>query len=207
MSGLTKEQRAAKLAAQEAAIRADVEEKIRKELATQNGSISQIPNIVTENPKKKSIPADYMIPVKSGVQGILVYLSKKTYGYTIEWNSYGDIEYIEYNELLSMRNTSKAFFENNWIFFEDTDDYTAQELYEILKVDKYYKNTVLGENLDEIFKMTSDEIIAAIAPLSKGIKETIALSARNKIDSGELDSIKRIEALEKALNVELRISF
>lgn len=207
MSGLTKEQRAAKLAAQEAAIRAEIEDKIRKELITQNNYNLPESNTITENPKKKSIPADYMIPVKSGVQGILVYLSKKTYGYTIEWNSYGDIEYIEYSELLSMRNTSKAFFENNWIFFEDTDDYTAKELYEILKVDKYYKNTVLGENLDEIFLMTTDEILSTIAPLSKGIKETIALSARNKIDSGELDSIKRIEALEKALNVELRISF
>lgn len=207
MSGLTKEQRAAKLAAQEAAIRAEVEDKIRKELSAQNIANSLNSNTVVQNSKKKSIPADYMIPVKSGVQGILVYLSKKTFGYTIEWNSYGEIEYIEYSELLSMRNTSKAFFENNWIFFEDTEDYTAQELYEILKVDKYYKNTVLGENLDDIFLMTADEIISNIAPLSKGIKETIALSARNKIDSGELDSIKRIEALEKALNVELRISF
>lgn len=207
MAGLTKEQRAAKLAAQEAAIRAEVEDKVRKELTTQNNSISLNTDLVTRNVKRKSIPADYMIPVKSGVQGILVYLSKKTYGYTVEWNSYGDIEYIEYSELLSMRNTSKAFFENNWIFFEDTDDYTAQELYEILKVEKYYKNTVLGENLDDIFLMTTDEIISTIAPLSKGLKETIALSARNKIDSGELDSIKRIEALEKALNVELRISF
>lgn len=208
MSGLTKEQRAAKVAAQETAIRAEVEDKIRKELATQNSTSSSLnTNTVTQNSKKKSIPADYMIPVKSGVQGILVYLSKKTYGYTIEWNSYGEIEYIEYSELLSMRNTSKTFFENNWIFFEDTDDYTAQELYEILKVDKYYRNTVLGENLDDIFLMTADEIISTIAPLSKGVKETIALSARNKIDSGELDSIKRIEALEKALNAELRISF
>lgn len=201
MAGLTKEQRAVKQAEQEAKLKAEIEEKIRNEVVAQ-------PVInATKSNKKKSISTDYMIPVKSGVNGILVYVSKKTFGYEVEWNNFGDIEYIEYSELLSMRNTTKAFFENNWIYFEDTDDYTAQELYEALRVDRYYKNTVLGKNIDSIFDKTPDEIQEIITPLSKGIKETIALTARAKIDAGELDSIKRIETLEKSLNVELRPSY
>lgn len=201
MAGLTKEQRAVKQAEQEAKLKAEIEEKIRNEVVAQ-------PVInATKSNKKKSISTDYMIPVKSGVNGILVYVSKKTFGYEVEWNNFGDIEYIEYSELLSMRNTTKAFFENNWIYFEDTDDYTAQELYEALRVDHYYKNTVLGKDIDSIFDKTPNEIQEIITPLSKGIKETIALTARAKIDAGELDSIKRIEALEKSLNVELRPSY
>lgn len=201
MAGLTKEQRAVKQAEQEAKLKAEIEEKIRNEVVAQ-----PVINAIKSN-KKKSISTDYMIPVKSGVNGILVYVSKKTFGYEVEWNNFGDIEYIEYSELLSMRNTTKAFFENNWIYFEDTDDYTAQELYEALRVDRYYKNTVLGKDIDSIFDKTPDEIQKIITPLSKGIKETIALTARAKIDAGELDSIKRIEALEKSLNVELRPSY
>ena len=201
MAGLTKEQRAVKQAEQEAKLKAEIEEKIRNEVVAQ-------PVIdASKSNKKKSISTDYMIPVKSGVNGILVYVSKKTFGYEVEWNNFGDIEYIEYSELLSMRNTTKAFFENNWIYFEDTDDYTAQELYEALRVDRYYKNTVLGKDINSIFDKTPDEIQEIITPLSKGIKETIALTARAKIDAGELDSIKRIETLEKSLNVELRPSY
>lgn len=202
MAGLTKEQRAAKQAEQEAKLKAEIEEKLRNEVADTTTAVTAAMPL-----KKKTIPVDYMIPVKSGVTGILVYVSKKTFGYEVEWNSFGDIEYIEYSELLSMRNTTKAFFENNWIFFEDTDDYTAQELYEALRVDRYYKNTVLGQDLDSIFDQSPDDIADLISPLSKGVKETIALAARSKIDSGQLDSIKRIEALEKSLNVELRPSF
>ena len=206
MAGLTKEQRAAKVAEKEAALKAEIEAKVRAELKSDEKKV-EVKAVENVAPKKKNIPTDYMIPVKSGVQGILVYVSKKTYGDEVEWRSYGDVEYIEYGELVSMRNTSKSFFENNWIFFDDSDDYTAQELYEMLKVDKYYKNTVLGEDLDSVFEMTPEEIEKNITPLSKGVKETIALSARTKIESGDLDSNKRIKALESALNVELVMNF
>ena len=85
--------------------------------------------------KKAKIPKDYDIPVKSNVQGKLIYTSKKT-GYTEEWDEMGTIAYLEYDELVSMRNSHKKFFEDNWVLIEDTDDYTADEIYYSLNIDR-----------------------------------------------------------------------
>jgi hypothetical protein len=212
MAGLTKEQREAKQAELEAQLKAELEEKIRKEFEqkyTTKDSDNEIKksNVNTSNKTKKKIPLDTLIPCRSGVQGILVYASRKINGYQVEWDEYGSVEYIELSELLSMRNTNKSFYINNWIFFEDTDEYSATDVYNFLEVSKYYENAIIGEDLDEVFTKTPDEIKALVSKLSKGVKDTIAAKAKKLIDSKELDSSNRIEALEKALDVELKPSY
>lgn len=211
MAGLTKEQREAKQAELEAQLKAELEEKIRKEYEEKykSNSVVNEKEIKTKvNSKiKKKIPLDTMIPCRSGVQGTLIYLSKKINGYQVEWEEYDSVEYMELSELLSMRNTNKSFFVNNWLFFEDTDEYSATDVYAFLEVSKYYENAIIGEDLDVIFTKTPDEILKLVSKLSKGVQDTIAAKAKKLIDSKELDSSNRIEALEKALNVELKPSF
>lgn len=205
MAGLTREQRELKQAEEkkklEASIRANLEKEYAEKLAKANENSNKV------NRTKIDIPSNTLIPVISGVHGVLVYVSKKTFGYTIEWEDYNSIEYLEYAELLSMRNTQKGFFENNWIFIEDTDEYTAQDIYKSLAIDKYYSNVIVGTDVEELFKMSPEEITTTISKLSSGIKQNIASVAKGKIETGELDSIKRISALEKALNLEFSPSY
>ena len=77
------------------------------------------PDVVSEakerNQRKTDIPNTYEIPVKSNVAGGLTYVSRKNKGLEFYWEHTGDVEYIEYSELISMRNTQRKFFENNWI--------------------------------------------------------------------------------------------
>jgi hypothetical protein len=209
MANLTKEERERRLAEKEAKVRSELEEKIRKEYEAKLNVTSVSHEEVKKNhtKKKTKIPLDILVPVKSGVQGILVYGSRKTIGYQIEWDSYGSIEYVELGELLSMRNTNRSFYKNNWIFFEDTDEYTAVEIYEFLDVAQYYQNTIIGEDIETIFTKSLDDIRKIITPLSKGVKDTIATKARLMIDSGEFDSINRIQLLEELLDVELKPSY
>jgi hypothetical protein len=191
-------------------IKAELEAKIRAELESEYKSkLTKETVIISKEPEKKikakvKIPLDTLVPCRSGVQGTLIYISKKINGYQIEWDSYGSVEYVELGELLSMRNTSRSFYVNNWIFFEDTDDYSALEIYEFLEVSKYYENAILGEELDEIFNKSPEDIKKIVSKLSKGVKETVAAKAKSLIDSGELDSGNRIKALEEALNVEFK---
>lgn len=203
MAGLTKEERDKRSADKEAKLRSELEEKIRKEMATSNNT--EVPNKVTAKRKNK-IPLDVLVPVKSGVQGLLVYSSRKT-GYQIEWDMYGAVEYIELGELLSMRNTNRSFYKNNWIFFEDTDEYTAVDFYEFLDVAQHYENTIVGEDIETIFVKSLEEIRKIVEPLSRGVKDTIATKARLMIDSGEFDSNNRIRLLEELLDVELKPSY
>ena len=209
MANLTKEERERRIAEKEAKVSSELEEKIRKEYEDKLNTTSvNAEDVKKSSTKKKAkIPLDILVPVKSGVQGILVYGSRKTVGYQIEWDSYGAVEYVELGELLSMRNTSRSFYKNNWIFFEDTDEYTAVEIYEFLDVTQYYQNTIIGEDIETIFTKSLEDIRKIVSPLSKGVKDTIATKARLMIDSGEFDSINRIQLLEELLDVELKPSY
>ena len=214
MANLTKEQRLAKEAEKEAQLMADMEAKIKAELeAKLRAEYEEKLKTVTENIKETAqsiqktnkIPLDTVVPVVCNVEGGAVYECQRMKGYVIRWENYGSIEYIELAELVSMRNMSKRFFEDNWILLEDTEDYSAIQLYEFLKVTKFYENILTPETIDSIFEMSANDIIKTVSNFSKGMKSTIATRAKTKIDAKELDSNNKIEALETALNVKFSI--
>lgn len=197
MAGLTKEQRLAREAEKEKELR----EKIMKEIMGDKAISSAV---VTEKSSKiaKKIPLDLEVPVTSNYTGRLIFVSKKSNGYSVEWDEYGMTEYMEIGELLSMRNTDRRFYEDNWIVIGDTDEYTSEEIYKFLKVDKFYKNAYTPENIDSFFTLSPNEMIKTISTLSKGMKECIAIKAQTMINDGTLDSNKKIDALAESLKVE-----
>lgn len=206
--GYTKEQREARELEREQLLRAEIEEKLRKEYeekfkVSPNSNEKKDVNIIVKNSAK--IPLDTIVPVICNVKGSLIYVSKKISGYTIKWDGFGSTEYMELSELVSMRNSDRRFFEDNWIVCEDTEEYTAMQIYDFLKVSKYYKNIFMPENIDTIFENEPSQIIKIISTLSRGMKETIAVRAKEKIDAKELDSKNKIEALETALNMVFTI--
>jgi hypothetical protein len=76
--------------------------------------------------------------------GILIYKSKKT-GMHLQFEKYGDIEYIEFGELLTMKTSSRKFLEEPWILILD------EEVVKYLGLEKLYKKLVHPENIDAIF--------------------------------------------------------
>ena len=214
----TKEQRQKKEAEREAKLKAEIEAKIRAEyeeklkmksvdnskINTDDKKIENVTNVTKRIQKAIRIPLDTIVPVICNTVGGAIYTSKKIMGYQIEWDDIGSVEYMELGELASMRNTDRRFFEDNWIVLEDTEEYTAMQLYDFLKVSKYYKNVFTPENIDEIFAYPKDKIIKTIPTLSKGLKETIAARARQKLDEDTLDK-NIIDALETALNIQFSL--
>ena len=148
------------------------------------------------------IDSDYLVPVRSNVGGVLYYKSKRT-GYEETWDETGTVIEMEFSELIAMRNNQKKFFENNWIVIEDTDDYTADEIYKALNVDKYYTSNGLYDNIDDIFSFSAKKIEEVVPTLSKPVRETIITKAYNMLAEKDerLDSNKKREALEKALGI------
>lgn len=205
MAGLTKEDRAVREAEKEAILKAEIEAKLRAEYeAKLKMSGMEATAKITKRGFKK-IPLDTVVPVVCNTVGGLTYISKKSNGYIVEWDGLGTVEYMELSELVSLRNTDRRFFEDNWIIIEDADDYTAVELYEFLKVAKYYEHVFTPDTIDTIFEMEPSDIIRIVAPLTCGMKDTVATRAKQKIDAKELDSKNKIEALEQALGITLVI--
>lgn len=214
----TKEQRQKKEAEKEAKLKAEIEAKIRAEyeekfkMNSVNNSKVNTDDEKIKNPTKVAkriqkairIPLDTIVPVVCNTVGGAIYTSKKIMGYQIEWDDIGSIEYMELGELASMRNTDRRFFEDNWIVLEDTEEYTAMQLYDFLKVSKYYKNVFTPESIDEIFTYSKDKIIKTISTLSKGLKETIAARAKQKLNEDTLDK-NIIDTLETALNIQFSL--
>lgn len=217
MANLTREERAKREAAKEAEmkakIEAEIEAKIRaeyeKKLKDAEAKVSNTDREETSAVAKKiqnsvRIPLDTIVPVICNTVGGAFYSSKKIMGYTVEWEDIGSVEYMELGELSSMKNTDKRFFEDNWIVFDDTEEYTASELYDFLKVSKYYKNVLTPDNIDEIFTYPKDEIVKTISTLSRGMKETVAVRAKQKLDENTLDK-NIIDILESSLGIQFTI--
>lgn len=212
MANLTREQRLARDAEKEAKLRAELEEKIRLEYESKLSSNNDIADKPTENKSNVAkriqasvrIPLDTIVPVICNSVGGLIYISKKTMGYTIEWDGLGSVEYIELGELSSMRNTDRRFFEDNWIVLDNTDEYTSAQLYDFLKVSKFYENVFTPDTIDEIFTYSKNEIVKTITGLSRGMKETIAARAKYRLDNDNLDK-NIIDTLEESLGIQFTI--
>lgn len=156
------------------------------------------------SPVKNKIPMNYLVPVKSNVQGKLIYISKSGVC-SEEWGELGEIIYMELEELNRMRNTQKGFFEDNMILFEDTDEYTAEDFYKALRVEKYYQNISVFSSLDDVFNLSVANISRIVPNLSRGYKSNIGAMAVQLIKDKDkrMDSVAKIKAFEKALGIDL----
>ena len=76
-------------------------------------------------------------------------------------------------EIVSMKNSQRRFFTDNWIILEDTEDYSAIELYEFLKVTKFYEHILTPDTIDSNFDMDDSTLIRTLSNLSAGMKATI----------------------------------
>lgn len=156
---------------------------------------------IKEEPAKvvpKEIDPNQLIVVKSGFQGVLVYISART-GEQFYWDEFGAEQEIELRELRNMKSSQKDFFIKNWILFNEEDSWVI----DYLGLSQYYKNVLNIDEFDEIFTKTPEEVKDIISKLSAGQKKTVEYKARLLLRDGEIDSRKVISALEESLGVHL----
>lgn len=128
--------------------------------------------------------------------GVLVFGNPKT-GETTLWHEYGDMNILEIQDLIQMRNSARSFFTEPWIMIYDDD------VLQYLRVDQYYKNIPRDCNFDDIFDLPLDELMEKIQSFTDSTKKIVAQRAVAKIEDGSLDSVKTIHSLEKVLGLEL----
>lgn len=206
MANLTKEQRVQKEAEEkaklEAKIRAEVEAEIRAKYEKENTTTETVQKNTKSVSKITKIPLDIEVPVICNVIGGATYIARN--GDTVDWDEFGACEYMTLGEIVSMKNSQRRFFTDNWIILEDTEDYSAIELYEFLKVTRFYEHILTPDTIDSIFDMDDSTLIRTLSNLSAGMKATVAARAKVKIDAKECTG-KTIDALEAALNVKFSI--
>lgn len=144
----------------------------------------------------KDIDVHQYVTVRNGFQGHLVYKSPKT-GEIFHWYHFGDSQDMELQELRNAKASAKNFFTNNWFMFDEP------WVVDYLGMGKCYDNALTLDEFDTVFDLTADKLAKVVNGLSLGQKRSLTYKARKLIESGEIDSNKKIAVLEKALGVEL----
>lgn len=182
--------------------KAKIEEELRKQILLE---LEKKHDSTVKQKKERAItriPLDLIVTVKNNQTSPLLYRSNDD-STLLEWDEFGSEEYMTVRELVTMRNSQRRFFEDNWITLDDTDEYTADELYKFLRVDKMYSKILDIWQIEDLFHSKPSEVKAVISTLSKGMKQTIKDFAIKKYKSGALDSKQLIKALEESLMIEL----
>ena len=161
-------------------------------------TVNKITQSVVAPEARKQRDMNEMISVVCITNSPLIYESKSQQGYRVDWDGFLQENWMEYKELVNMRSSQKAFFEEPWIICD-------WDVLVDLKVDHYYKNIIDLENLDELFTKSSEELEHTLKIVSVGIKKLIVDRAFELRREKKLDSISIIETIEKTLNVDLSI--
>lgn len=145
---------------------------------------------------RKNLDPNTIVTVKNGFQGCLVYKSRRTKENFV-WENFGDEQDMDLQELKNAKNSSKAFFTNNWFLIDDP------EILDYLGVTQFYKYALNFKSFDDLFNKAPSEIKETVSHLSNGQKKSVAYRAKELISEGVIDSIKVINALEESLSIEL----
>ena len=161
------------------------------------------PNISSEStntakPKKVFEPNEG-VHCRSVTHGKLFVNGAKT-GMKYMFFDYDDDVNIEYRDLVGLvRSRDKAVYNPRFIIMDE--DFIAE--YPALK--KFYTDHFSTKNLGEILDMPNGQMKEAIANLPKSAVESLKSIAVNQIVSGEIDSVRKIKALDEAFGTDLSL--
>ena len=161
--------------------------------------VEEAPKAEVQKIKPADLQRDLYVPCVSMIRtGKLIYVSKRTIGYTVIWNNYMDVQYIELAELMAMRSSEAKFFTENWIAIDDTFEH-RDAVMERLRINDMYKNAPNPTALNNLFTLDVEIMKQRVKMMTATLKDTVYVQAKDCIANHTLDSMVRIRALEEAL--------
>lgn len=148
---------------------------------------------------KRQYSLDDMIPCKCVKGNKVIYVSTKT-GQRYEWNGFGDLCDVMYQDLLSLKSSKSSYIFDPLIVICD-DELVEQWSRDLEAI---YENFVGIDNPDDFFKMSANEIRVKLSVAPVGLKDTIRTTACKKVKTGELDQLSVIRAIDEVLDTDLQ---
>lgn len=144
--------------------------------------------------KSNEIDRNELIEVMNGTVGGLKIGSRT--GLTWEFSEYGQIDYIEYHELESIRNRNPKVFTDGILIILNEDIIKKFRLGEV------YKNIITPQNAEQIFKKSVDEIEEFIKKVPRGMLQTFVAKAVELYKEDKLNNIRLIKFIEEKFNID-----
>lgn len=174
---------------------AELKEQARKEVQAEI-AVEVVDKAVEKPAKKVEMDRYEQIPVMNVTRHSLIYVSKKT-GAEWEWSQFGDVEYIELQELISMRSGQKAFLHEPFLIILDGNAVNY------LGLTKMYDKLVDLDNLDAVLKMNQESFQEVLDNSPKGIRHTIIRMVKDKVDNEEDISYKKVNYINERYKLDI----
>lgn len=156
-------------------------------------------NEEVKNTTKRTFDPNEGIPCRSVTHGKLFVNGVKT-GMKYVFYDYDDVSDIEYRDLVGLiRSRDKAVYNPRFIIMDE--DFIAE--YPTLK--KFYDEHFSVRNIKDILTLPDYQMKEEISKLPKGAVDSLKSIAVNQIVSGEIDSVRKIKALDEAFGTDLSL--
>lgn len=140
---------------------------------------------------------DDLIPCISTTSGLLVMVGAKT-GRTYRWVDAGDRMDMDYSDLYAeIRTRSNFVFKPRFVI---DDDELVNQHPEIVRL---YDQLYSKDDLTQILRLPAEQMKKVIAQLPEAVKSTLKSMAVTMIDTGALDSVKTIKAIDDIFGTQM----
>lgn len=150
--------------------------------------------------EKRIFRKDELIPCTSIIGGELAWIGSRT-GNLYRWFGSGETIDVEYQDLIAaiLSRTSSVIY-SPMIIIEDEDLVNEHK-----SVRRVYDSMYSPRDLKKVLDLPIDEMIATIKGMPSGAQDTVKDVAATCIQTGRLDSIRKISALDDILGTKLVI--
>ena len=148
---------------------------------------------------KKEFDQSDGILCHSVIQGGLYFDGTKT-GILYTFSDYGDYTEIEYRDLAAAVRTKSEYIFNPYFVIDD-EGFIA----EFPAVEKFYSEKFTTKDLREILYLDIPDMIAEIERLPQTAVESLKNIASTQIANGNIDSIRKIKALDEIFDTDLSL--
>jgi len=147
---------------------------------------------------RNQLPKDMDVVVKSGFNGVLFHKNDKT-GYCVEFPHIGSEQELTIEDLKLTKNSHPNYFKKGWLVIED------QNVVYDLGLEKYFKYVLSEDKINALFsnKCSIEKFKKEISDMNDGQRKSILYAASDGIENKKLDSMQKIEFLEKEFDVDL----
>lgn len=147
---------------------------------------------------KVTIDPNELIACRSIVVGKLLLIGKKT-KIQYRWEDNGDIQFMEYQDLLAEMITNSTAVYAPYIMIEDDrilDDFRWK------KINNLYDRIAGNEDIESLFDLPIERFKAILADAPRGLQRAIQNTVATKIANGTFDSIQKLQAVDEICHTD-----
>ena len=145
---------------------------------------------------KKTFDSGYGVKCRSITVGGLYMTGIKSH-IPYEWNDMGDVTEVEYQDIMAAIRSNSDFVYKPYFIIEDAD-----VIAQYPRVESIYKSLYSISELKSVFNLSVSDMIATIDSLPQGVVDSLKHLITKMIASGELDSVRKIKALDDYFGTE-----